>query len=439
MTLVTKEVAVSPFKLNEMKNIRGKFTTQWAVVAFVLALGLFSCTDEEPGTSGPPIIERVRNTDPTTADSAFVSATLGSTLAIIGQNLSTTTEVYLNDYPLGVNPAYVTANSVIIQVNDSVPTVATNPDVVNKLRLVTQRGEAVFDFQTLPPAPQVLQVQNQYVKPGDELTLYGRYFYFVDTVYFPGEDVFVTSGIQTANAGSTLRVTVPDNLDFSEGSNIVVVSRSGASATNRNTQINSGEGMIADFDTNGVLEWPWNWGWGISGNMIKDSQPGIASLDGNFGGINQTIAGGYGWSNDKLINLAAWSGAQMFPTTPADLYNPSAPSGNFDVRWEMAVNTTASLDGLEVLLWYPDQYGNELTYAIPLGEVAHAQDGTWYTYSISLNQLTNGNTRLTDYSDFLAGGSDGVRQLRIMIQNTTSTDKDAVIGIDNIRVVRAVR
>src|SRR5690606_39643101 len=106
----------------------------------------------------------------------------------------------------------------------------------------------------------------------DELTLYGRYFYFVDTVYFPGEDVFVTSGIQTGNSGSTLKVTVPDNLDFSEGSSIVVVSKSGASATNRNTQIYSGLGMIADFDTYGLLKLPRDRGWGMSGNMIKDSE-----------------------------------------------------------------------------------------------------------------------------------------------------------------------
>lgn len=422
-----------------MKNLSETFTVQWTIVAVVLVLGVFSCTDEEPGSSGPPVIERVRNTDPNTADSAFVSATLGSTLAILGQNLATTTEVYLNDYPLGVNPAYVTANSVIVQVNDSVPTVATNPDVANKLRVVTQRGEAVFDFQTLPPAPQVLQVQNQYVKGGDELTLYGRYFYFVDTVYFPGEDVFVTSGIQTSHAGSVLKVTVPGNMDFSDEAHIIVVSKSGASATNRNTQIFSGQGMIADFDTNGALEWPWNWGWGISGNMIKDAQPGIAAIDGNFAGINQTIAGEYGWSNDKLINLAAWSGAQMFPTAPEALYDPEAPAASFDLRWEMAVNTSASLHGLEVVVWYPDRNGNELTFAVPIGEVARTQDGAWYTYSVNLTQLTNGNTRLTNYGHFLAGGGDGVRQLRLMIQNTTASDKDAVIGIDNIRVVRAVR
>src|SRR5690606_39872181 len=174
-------------------------------------------------------------------------------------------------------------------------------------------------------------------------------------------------------------------------------------------------------------------------NMIKDSQPGIASLDGNFGGINQTIAGGYGWSNDKLINLAAWSGEQMFPTAPAELYSPAAPAANFDLRWEMAINTAASLEGLEVLVWYPNKNGNELSYAMPLGEVIKSQNGTWYTFSVNLTQLTNGSSRLATYGEFLAGGADGVRQLRIMIQNTTANDKDAVIGIDNIRIARAVR
>src|SRR5690606_20408712 len=153
-----------------------------------------ACKEEDEINVGPPTIERVRNTDPTTADSAFTSATLGSTLAILGNNLLGTQQVYLNDYPLGVNTAYVTNNSVIVTVGDSVPTVATDPNVPNTLRLVNKAGEAIMEFQTLPPAPLVTQVKNQYVKPGDDLTLLGRYFYFVDTVYFPGEDVYVTSG-----------------------------------------------------------------------------------------------------------------------------------------------------------------------------------------------------------------------------------------------------
>lgn len=410
------------------------------VVAGMLALTvvLGACQEEDEISVGPPLIERVRTTDPTTIDSAFTSATLGSTIAIVGTNFLGTQEVYLNDYPLGVNTAYVTNNSVIVTVGDSVPTVATDPNVPNKLRLVTKSGESVIDFQTLPPAPQILQVKNQYVKSGDQLTMFGRYFYFVDTVYFPGEDVFVTSGFQTNSAGTTLTVTVPEGLDFSESQTISVVTRSGGSAANRNTQIFNGKGMVADFDTNGALEWPWNWGWGISGEMIRPTQPGIQSLDGSFGGMNQPFPAGYGWNNDKVINLANFGGTQIFPTLPADEYNPSAPAASFDIRFDLAINTTENINGLNVQLWFPDKNGNELSFDVPLAEVIRSTDGSWHTISVALNRLTNGNTRLNTYADLLAGDGGGVKQLRLLIINTTSNDIRAVVGIDNVRVVRAI-
>ena len=381
----------------------------------------------------------MRTTDPTTADSAFTSATLGSTLAIVGTNLLGTQQVYLNDYPLGVNTAYVTNNSVIVTVGDSVPTVATDPNVTNKLRLVTKSGESVIDFQTLPPAPLVTQVKNQYLKAGDKMTLFGRYFYFVDTVYFPGEDVFVTSGFETNASGTMLSVTVPDGVDFSESQSIAVVTKSGGSATNRNTQIYNGKGMIADFDTNGALKYPWDWGWGMSGDMIRSSQPGIESLEGDFGGMNQSFPASYGWNNDKVINLANWGGEQIFPTTPADEYNPAAPAASFDIRFDIAVSTIENITGLNVQIWYPDSKGNELSYDIPLSDFIKATDGSWYTLSAALNRLTNGSTRLNTYGDFLKGDGGGVKQLRLVIINTTSSDIKAVVGIDNIRVVRAVQ
>lgn len=55
-----------------------------------------------------------------------------------------------------------------------------------------------------------------------------------------------------------------------------------------------------------------------------------------------------------------------------------------------------------------------------------------------MNRLTNGNTRLNTYADLLAGDGGGVKQLRLLIINTTSSDIRAVVGIDNVRVVRAI-
>lgn len=422
-----------------IKNIRSSHSLLVAsTLVMVLILG--ACKEEDEINVGPPTIERVRSTDPTTADSAFTSATLGSTLAILGNNLLGTQQVYLNDYPLGVNTAYVTNNTVIVTVGDSVPTVATDPNVPNTLRLVNKAGEAIMEFQTLPPAPQVLQVKNQYVQAGDDLTLLGRYFFFVDTVYFPGEDVYVTSGFETNAAGSSLKVKVPDNLDFSEGQSIRVVTKSGGSATNRNTQIYAEKGMVADFDTNGALTWPWDWGWGISGDMIKPTQPGISGLEGNFGGMNQAFPAKSGWNNDKVINLVNWGGAQIFPE--GEGYEPSTPATNFDIRFEVAINTTSSIEGLEMQIWYPDANGNELSYNIPMSDVIKTTDGSWYTLSANMTRLTNGSTRLATYGDFLEGTYDdkgvNTKQLRLVVINTTSNDIQAVLGVDNVRVIRAI-
>lgn len=408
-----------------------------SLVTLVMALGSCQEEDENDINVGPPQIERVRTTDPTTTDSALTSATLGTTLAIMGNNFLGTQQVYLNDYPLGVNTAYVTNNSVIVTVTDSVPTVATNPDVPNTLRIVTKSGESVIDFQTLPPAPQILQVKNQYVKPGDELEIYGRYFYFVDTVYFPGEDVYVTSGFQTNSAGNTLKVTVPEGLDFSESQSIGIITKSGGSVAGRTSQIYAGKGMVADFDTNGALEWPWNWGWGLSGEMIKPSQPGIESLEGSFAGMNQAFPANYGWNNDKVLNLTNWDGVQIFPTEPGTDYAPSTPANKFDIRLEMAVSSTASIDGLELQFWFPDKNGNELSYNLPITDVIRQTDGSWYTVSVNLSLLTNGTTRLNTYQDLLDG--DGwAKQLRLVVINPTANDISAVMGFDNIRIIRAV-
>ncbi|QDH80769.1 hypothetical protein FKX85_17675 [Echinicola soli] len=429
-----------------MKNNHiNKFNLLSSALILAMALCSLACQEDEDEVTGMPSIERVRYTDPTTADSAFSRATLGSTLAIMGKNLGTTQQVYLNDYPVGVNPAYVTNENVIVTITDSVPTVATNPDVPNMLRLVTKGGEASIPFQTLPPAPQISRVANEYVKPGDQLTLFGRYYYFIDTVYFPGEDVYVTDGFSTNSTGSRLTVTVPDGLDFGEGNSVTVVTQSGASATNRRTQIYDGDGMVADFDTNGALEWPWNWGWGISGNMIVPSIGGIEGIDGNFGAIDMDLPPSYGWSNDKVMNFANWGGVNIFPTTPEDRYAPSTPLGKFELRMEMVINTDSPIDDLILQVAWGSKIRNQsddgwefYSMNVPISDFISSTDGKWYTLSGNLSQLSFDNKRIADYAEFISGNGDGLTELRLVVQNSNSSESiPVVMGIDNVRVVRA--
>lgn len=398
------------------------------LLTLATALTLLSACEDEDLSAGAPVIERVRFTDPTTADSSFSKAVLGSTLAIIGDNLGSSEYVYINGYQIRVNSAYASDRTLIVGVLDSVPTIATNPDVPNTLRVVNPFGEATIDFQTLPPAPIIEQVANQFIKAGETLTLFGRYFYFVDTVFLPGE-IAITEGI-TAN-GSTLSVAVPANYVPVEG-DVVVSSQSGNSSTNRASQLYTGRGIISNFDDT----FPWGWGINVEQNVTTVA-PNIEPVDEKFALINMPLPSNYGWSNDKVLNLVDFDGAQIYPTSPENIYDPALPIGDFDARMEVAVSTSASLEGVELQVWYQNENDSEFTANVPLSDFIRTTDGSWYTVSLPLNLLSSGSTKLSTYGDILTGNSSGQHQFRIVIINTNSEEVPVTMAIDNVRIVNA--
>ncbi len=231
---------------------------------FILAglLILSSCKKNDvstPTASGPPTIERVRLTDPTTKDSSLTQTTLGSTIAIIGTNLATAQKVIFNGYSLGVNPSYATDNVLIITVHDSVPTIATNPNVKDELTVVTAGGQATYKFKILPPRPEVTRISNEFAKPGEPVTLYCRYFYFVDTVKIG--TVNITSGITTN--GTSLTFTIPAGADLT--GDVQVRSKSGISVVSRNTKFYNAQrsGTLVNWDDKNAGGNPLNFDLGL--------------------------------------------------------------------------------------------------------------------------------------------------------------------------------
>ncbi|QEC51366.1 hypothetical protein EDD80_101129 [Anseongella ginsenosidimutans] len=408
------------------------------ILTFITALFiLVSCEkEEEPISQGVPFIERVRLSDPATADSSLSSATLGSTLVIVGNNLGSVEAVFINNYRVGVNAAYATNNHLIVSVSDSVPTVATDPDVPNVIKVVNPFGEAVYQFQVLPPAPVVEQISNQYAGAGEPITLYGKYFYFVDSVLFPG-DVYLTGDFASGSGGATLTVTIPPGFDPSGGGDLIVSTKSGNSQANRATRFYDGDGMVADFDTDGALVWPDNWGWGIPNANITSTAPGIQPIDGSFGLINMTLPPDWGWANEKVINLVNWGGEQIYPTVPPEKYDPGVPIADFDIRMEVAVSAAASLAGIELQVMYQNENNTELSANVSLTDFVRSTDGKWYTVSVPLNTLTNANSRMSTYDDLLKGNADGQHHLRVVLVNPTPAPVPVVFAVDNIRVVNA--
>src|SRR5687768_9208216 len=171
------------FTINSINQIR------FLLLLFV-AGAFISCEEDDPTApaeaKAAPVIEAVRSMDPAKADSTFLQSTLGSTIVIKGQNLENTRSISFNGYNASFNTAYASENYVIVRIPEQTPTVATAASVSNKLVIANSKGETTFDFTVLPPAPIIEAMSNEFVKAGQTLTLYGKYFYFVKDVTFPG-------------------------------------------------------------------------------------------------------------------------------------------------------------------------------------------------------------------------------------------------------------
>jgi hypothetical protein len=401
------------------------YTLIWMMIAVVSASFISACSDDDNG--GTPVITNVRLTDPATQDMSLTQAPLGVTLAIQGQNLGQVTKLLLNDHNVPLRATYVTNTNILVVIPDDVPTVATNPNVGNTMTVITRDGQrASYNFETLPPPAVIEAVSNEMAKEGETVTLYGKYFYFVQQVVFPG-DVMGTN-VTTAPDGTWLKVTVPPGVDQG-GGHISVVSNSGVSSQSRRSLFNDSTGVFMNFDHLNPF------GWGINGNNITKTTPGgiIKSIDGRFGMINALLNKENGWSNDKVIDITYW-GKEMFPGAP--VYDTTTAMADLDLRMEIAVEKpTTSLEGINLLAWI--NLDAEYSYAIPLGNDVKTLDGTWYTVSIPLaNLATSSGKKIASYRDML---EQGTQEIRLVINNSTSTDIEGTIAIDNVRIVNHTR
>lgn len=405
-------------------------------ISFLLLLfvtGAFvSCEEDDPTAPAEakvaPVIEAVRSMDPTKADSTFTQSTLGSTIVIKGQNLENVRSISFNGYNASFNTAYASENYLIVRIPELTPTVATATSVPNKLVVENSKGQAEYDFKVLPPVPLIEAMSNEFVKAGQTLTLYGKYFYFIKDVTFPGG--VKGTDITTSPNGLSLIVKVPAGFDPTKG-DVVVTSESGRSLANARTRLYS-VGMVGNFDDQNPF------GWGISSaTNITNTAPGIIALDGKFGLISMALPGNYGWSNDKVINLSGSSTAQIFPTEPTAMYKAGDPIANYEARMEVAVANTA-LKGIQLQVMTQEATDKELTANVNLSDFVRSTDGKWYTVSVPLATLANGSTKLANYGDLLKGNKKGEKNYRVVIVNTNAADVPATIAIDNMRIVNTV-
>ena len=119
-------------KNNLKNNIRYSFV---ALSGLLLAGGMMSCseTDADKDKGATPVIKYARMCDIETADSLVVSASLGTRLAFVGDNLGDVQQIWFNDQKAKLNPTMVTSHTIIVDIPNVIPGEVTNKGSIHHI------------------------------------------------------------------------------------------------------------------------------------------------------------------------------------------------------------------------------------------------------------------------------------------------------------------
>lgn len=174
------------------------------LLIFSVAAVYTSCSEDSLPNNGEPRIRYVRITAPGSSDSLLVAAFQGSVVAITGENLQDTREIWFNDRKASLSPTYITGTTIITTVPSQIP-----EEVSNKMTLVFGNGQTLeYPFEVAVSEPEVLSMVSEYVPTGGVATIRGDYFYEPLTVTFTGG---VTATIVSVDE-KVLEVEVPEGV-----------------------------------------------------------------------------------------------------------------------------------------------------------------------------------------------------------------------------------
>ncbi|GEP94715.1 glycan-binding surface protein [Chitinophaga cymbidii] len=344
----------------------------------LIACGLFliNACKKDNGVGGPPMITAVSLLDAESRDSTFVKALPGTLVLIRGENLGGIVKVYFNDMESYFNQTYNTTTSLIMTIPDNAPTEATNPDVPNKIRIVTSHGEATYDFVVDIPPPSILAISNENALPGDTLFIFGSSLWLIEKVIFPGGRE-ITELMGDAD-GSWLGMVMPD-LGTDTG-RIVIIAGYGTTMSDGPLNDHQSGDVISNLTDNGepgenpVFNWAW---WGANRTSDPALFPGTrgAYLQNVFGGVGANDGGW--WIGNRSGNF------NDVPMFTAAIMTQQA--SNYALKFE--INTKEPWTaGVNVL-----RFGESYAYRFKPWETAPNQEfhteNRWRTVTIPLSEF----------------------------------------------------
>ncbi|MDE6160971.1 MAG: IPT/TIG domain-containing protein, partial [Muribaculaceae bacterium] len=162
-----------------------------AIFSAVALCQLTSCSDDDSST-GAPVIECVRLTDPELADSTFTDGRLGQMILIQGRNLNNTLHVYINDQDCYFNSNYNTSTHLIVTIPADLVVRGVDDSLPLEIRIETTHGTTSYPFHVIAGMPVIEAYEADLalnadgipeMVPGQEVTLMGSLIHEVQRVY----------------------------------------------------------------------------------------------------------------------------------------------------------------------------------------------------------------------------------------------------------------
>ena len=283
-------------------------TISLLLVALFTSMLFHACQKDEKGGGAIPVINYIRITDPLKSDSLVTHAFMGSTIAIMGQNLQDVNEIWFNNQKAFVNFSFVTGSTIIVTIPNVIPSVVTN-----KLLLINSNKTDTlkYSFGVDVPPPFLSGMLCEYVADGATAVIQGNFF--IDDpssplkVFFPGN----LEGTITDVTINQIKVTVPSGVGVGT---IQVKSLYGS--TRSTFYFRDDRNIILDYDTR-TTSGSWRGGTIKSdANSLKGNYMMLkGQLDDNVG--SEDFSGG-GFVSELWSDANGRPQANFFTGSPDD-------------------------------------------------------------------------------------------------------------------------
>ena len=398
-----------------------------ALIVLASLIAIPACNDNPDAyvvASGKPTVSYVRIPDATSSDSLITHAFMGTTIALIGENLRSVKEIWFNDQQAILNTSLITPTALIVVVPNTIP-----DNVSGKIYMITASNDTVkYDFGVDVPSPLLNSMNCEYVADGGNAVLNGNFFLPVDGSTLP--EVYFSPNIKAEVVSATItKITVKVPTGAGVGP-ISVKSRYGTTRS-KAFYFRDNRGMILDWDNTNAAG-----GWrsgviastnptGISGNYVRFS----GSLDDsswNEDGFSFNLWGtANGRPQGDLFSIDPASAVIKFEVNVDKAWSSSALQMIF-TPWTTSGTNSYIADGTTPRgLWNPWATADKGTYMT---------DG-WITVTIPIKDFKYDHTgKLLKMAD---PGNYGGLTFFVYNGGVVGTPCTPDICIDNIRVVPA--